>query len=274
MENNGISQPMNKRQRFILFLRCVSVTVVTVLLLAFLIEITRQDIFDFGPGLLLLAAAYTFFYITIPIIAFWLYSFVKAVSRRTKTDKVLIWFHIADLLILGISIYIANLPPQKCDAFIMAQYFKGENGFWMRNIAKRYRNMLPYNTRLCVEFDYDGIPDSEILSEKEMKTLKDELTDFCGGCIGIDINKYPNSDYSTLRFRRINIGMYSYRLYDHPLSHEKQDSINADPCLIVYDDSTVFEFSAGVLGAQTFPGKQEFLETQKRIKDTTNETAR
>ncbi len=106
------------------------------------------------------------------------------------------------------------------------------------------------------------MPQSDILDEFEKKQLKERL-DYLG-CIGIDVNNYPDSEYSTIRFRRMNMGMYSYRLYNHPLSHDQQDSINADPCLIVYNDSTVFEFSAGVLGAQTFPGKQEFLEAQKR----------
>lgn len=41
-------------------------------------------------------------------------------------------------------------------------------------------------------------------------------------------------------------------------------------CPAIADDLAnggYFEFRAGVLGAQTFPGKQEFLETLKRYKD-------
>lgn len=82
----------------------------------------------------------------------WQYSFIKSISWRTKTDKILLWFHFADLLILGIGIYFANRPPLKCDAFIMEQNCKGETGFWMRNIARRCRKMLPDSTRLHVEF--------------------------------------------------------------------------------------------------------------------------
>lgn len=256
---------MNKRQAFLRFMRWAAVVVVTVVLLAFMIEMFDPD--DFGPGFLILSAAVIFFYITIPIIGFWVYSFVTAVVRRTETDRILLWFHLADLVILGFGVYLATRPPLKCDAFIMAQNCKGETGFWMRNIAHRYRDMLPDSTRLYVEFDNDGIPPSEILSEEDMKKLKRELYDFCG-CIGIEIDRPSRTGYSTLLFRRVGMGLYAFRLYDHPLAARQQDSLNADPCMIVCNDSTVFEFRSGVLGAQSFPGKQEYVEAQNKINRT------
>ena len=259
MENNGISKPINKRQRFILFMRYFSVAVVTVWLLVFLIASADKDEFRAVGVIVVLILV---FLVIIPLIGFWIYSFVKAVRRRTNTDRILLWFHIANLLLLGGIVYLLNRPPRRCDAFIMAECYNGEPVFWMWNTVDRYRDMLPDSTRLVFELDIDKGSQSDILGEFEMKKLKESL-DYLG-CIGIDVNNYPNSEYSTIRFRRMCMGMYSYRLYNHPLSHEQQDSINADPCLIVYNDSTVFEFSAGVLGAQTFPGKQEFLEAQKK----------
>ncbi len=91
------------------------------------------------------------------------------------------------------------------------------------------------------------------------------------GCIGMEIDNYGLSPYATFRFRRVGMGMYSFRLYDEPLSRAQQDSQNADNRLIVYDDSTVFEFGGGVLGAQYFVGKQEFLEKRDTIKLYDNE---
>ena len=261
MENNGISQPINKRQRCIQFMRYFSVAVVTVWLLAFLIASADKD--DFRAVGVIVFLIFVFLVI-VPLIGFWIYSFVKAVRRRTKTDKILLWFHIADLLLLGGIVCLLNRPPMRCDAFIMAECYNGEPVFWMWNTVGRYRDMLPDSTRLVVEFDNDEVSQSDILGEFEMKKLKERL-DYLG-CIGIDVNNYPDSEYSTIRFRRINMGMYSYRLYNHPLSHQQQDSINTDPCLIVFNDSTVFEFSPGVLGAQTFPGKQEFIKSRNNDK--------
>ena len=259
MENKEISQQMNKRQRFIRFMRYLSVAIVTVWLLAFLIASADKD--DFRAVGVIVFLIFVFLVI-VPLIGFWIYSFVKAVRRHSKADRILLWFHIADLLLLGSIVYLLNRPPMRCDAFIMAECYNGEPVFWMWNTVGRYRDMLPDSTRLVVEFENGEVPQSDILDEFEIKKLKERL-DYLG-CIGIDVNNYPDSEYSTIRFRRINMGMYSYRLYNHPLSYDQQDSINSDPCLIVYNDSTVFEFSAGVLGAQTFLGKQEFLEAQNR----------
>lgn len=255
---------MNKRQIFLRFMRYIAVVIVSVWLLAFMLEMSHPD--EFMAGFMLLAAAIIFFYITIPIIGFWIYSFIKSIKRRTKTDKILLWFHFTDLLILGIGLYLANQPPLKCDAFIMAENCKGETGFWMRNTAHRYRNMLPDSTRLHVEFDKSDTPQSDILSKQDLKKLENDLEDLCG-CMGIDVDNYSHSGYSSILFRRIGMGMYAFRFYDHPLTPEQQESLNADPCLIVYNDSTVFEFMAGVLGAQTFPGKNEYIEAQHECKN-------
>ena len=105
---------------------------------------------------------------------------------------------------------------------------------------------------------YKQISLTNVLDEQDMKKLKSESED-CG-CIGIDINNYSSPDYSVLRFRRIGMGMYSFRLYDYPLTHQQQDSINANECLIVYNDSTVFEFGGGIFGVQYFVGKTKFLK--------------
>ena len=254
------SRPANKERPFLRFMRYADVAIVTLCLLALLIYST--DTKDDGFVYLFLFFAVVAFYITIPIIGLWIYSFVKAIMRRTKTDRILLWFHVADLLLLGMIVYMCNLPSRNCDAFIMAEYYEGGNGYRMRGIAERYRRMLPDSSRLVVEFGDDSMPQSSVLSEQDMKRLESELED-CG-CIGIAINNYSSPDYSTLRFRRVGMGMYSFRLYDHPLSRRQQDSINANECLIVYDDSVVFEFGGGVIGVQYFVGKHEFMETRNK----------
>lgn len=259
MENNGIRQPMNKRQRFIRFMRIVAVTLVTLWLLVLMIASADTDDLWFS---LMIVSALVIFFVTIPITGFWLYSFIKAVRHRTKTDKILLWFHIVDLLMCGAVIYFANQPTHKCDAFIMAQYCRGENAFWMRSTVAQYKNMLPDITELYVEIKNGTVPQSDILSERDMKELKRLLEDFCG-CIGIDVNNYSNSSYSRLLFRRIGMGMYSFRFYDHPLSLEQQDSLNSKGNLIVFNDSTVFEYGSGAFGSLDFPGKEEFLEKSK-----------
>lgn len=256
--DNGFNQSMNKKSAFLRFMRFVAVALVTVTLLCVFIMSIGLDGFDLDLVLFAFILIFSYlFFITLPVVVFWIYSFTKAVRRRTKTDRILLWVHIIDILLLCAIIYLDSKPPQKCDADIMAEYYEGENGFWMRNIAARYRNMLPDSTRLCYEIDYDkSYP--YVLSEEDTKRLKRELKD-CG-CIGIDVDNCTKRRYSTIRFRRIGMGMYSYHFYDKPLTRHEQDSINKNECLIVYNDSTVFEFGSGVLGAQCFVGKDEFME--------------
>lgn len=253
-------RPVSKKLSLLRFMRYADVAIVTLCLLALLIYST--DTKDDGFVYLFLFFAVVAFYITIPIIGLWIYSFAKAIARRTKTDKILLWFHAADLLLLGMIVYMCNLPSRNCDAFIMAEYYEEGNGYRMRGIAERYRRMLPDSSRLVVELGDDSMPQSSVLSEQDLKRLESELED-CG-CIGIDINNYSSPDYSRLRFRRVGMGMYSFRLYDYPLSRQRQDSINANECLIVYNDSTVFEFGGGVIGVQYFVGKHEFMETRNK----------
>lgn len=264
VDDNGFNQSMNKKSAFLRFIRYVAVALVTVTLLFVFIQSIGLDGFDLDLALFAFILIFsTLFFITLPIVGFWIYSFVKAVRRRTKTDRTLLWFHIIDIVLLGSIIYLDSKPPQKCDAFIMADNCKGENGFWMRNIADRYRNMLPDSTRIVFEIDNDK-SHPFVLRDKDTKELKRWLKD-CG-CIGIDVDNYTNRRYSTIRFRRIGMGMFSYRFYDKPLTLHEQDSINNNECLIVYNDSTVFEFGGGVFGAQHFVGKEEFMEKLQNSK--------
>lgn len=263
VNDNGFNQSMNKKSAFLRFMRYVAVVLITVWLFALMIASTADDFSDSLIFIYVLYVAIAAFFITIPLLGFWIYSFVKAIKRHTKEDKIFLVFLIVDLLMIGAIAFFISRPPQKCDAYIMADNYKGENGFWMRNIADRYRKMLPDSTRLVFEIDNDKYH-PYVLSDKDTKELKRWLKD-CG-CIGIDVDNYSDKGYSTIRFREIGFGVFSYRFYDKPLSRQEQDSINNDECLIVYNDSTVFEFGAGVLGAQRFVGKDEFMEKLQNSK--------
>ena len=87
------SRPANKERPFLRFMRYAGVAIVTLCLLALLIvcEDTKNDGLVYLFVYLFLFAAFALFCITIPIIGLWIYSFAKAITRRTKTDKILLW---------------------------------------------------------------------------------------------------------------------------------------------------------------------------------------
>lgn len=193
----------------------------------------------------------------IPLIPFWIYSFVLSLIRNTSIEKKFRLAHFIDLVLLGLSIMGCN--NSKCNADIMEEHYE-KHGLEMRQIIKATRQELPKDSAYVIYEMGDGLVNTEMLNSKQIDKLEDDLDDI--GCIGIEI--YRNDDSSaTIRFRRVLMAMYSFILYDYPLSKEKQDSINKDCSLIVYNDSTVFAFGAGAFGDLSFPGKEEYLE--KRI---------
>lgn len=203
--------------------------------------------------------AILFCWLTIPAVIIDGISFFYSLRCNTNHKKILLTLHVMNILLFSFWFFKSD---ERCDAFIMAQYCRGENAFWMRSTAARYKSMLLDSTVLYVEIKNGTVPQYDILSEQDMKELKRLLEDCCG-CIGIDVNNYSNSGYSRLLFRRIGMGMYSFRFYDHPLSLEQQDSLNSKENLIVYNDSTVFEYGSGAFGSLDFPGKEDFLEKSK-----------
>ena len=77
MENNGISKPINKRQRFSRFMRYLSVAVVTVWLLVFLIASADKNEFR-AVGVIVF---FVFLFI-IPLIGFWILDLFFCKGRK------------------------------------------------------------------------------------------------------------------------------------------------------------------------------------------------
>lgn len=254
-ESNVGNMSACKKSGFLRAMRYVSVGIATLWL--FVLMMTSVDTSDF-KFIMTIWIALILYFITIPVIAFWIYSFIKAIFRRTGEDKMFLTVQIFDLVMLGTAALLISRPSLKCNADIMAEYYNSDNGLWMRDITAHYRNMLSDSTMLYFEIDYDKEFHPYVLSDEDTERLRKELKDH--GCIGIDVDNYTNWGYSRIRFRRVGMGMYSFRLYDKPLTIDQQDSINKDYHLIVYNDSTVFEFGGGAFGGDSFAGKKEFMK--------------
>lgn len=56
--------------------------------------------------------------ILLPILGFWIYSFVKAVMKRTKNDYILLCFHIANVLLFVLAIFLRQQTGHKFFPFI------------------------------------------------------------------------------------------------------------------------------------------------------------
>ena len=71
-----------------------------------------------------------------------------------------------------------------------------------------------------------------------------------------------HSDYTNIGFRRVDMGMYSYRIYSRPMNAEEKKEYDEDPMFIPYTDRVVFEYGGGAIGPQTFGEeiKEEFMK--------------
>lgn len=61
-------------------------------------------------------------------------------------------------------------------------------------------------------------------------------------------------------FRRVGLGMYSYKIFHQPLSPEDQRELNGWDTDIVFSPYVAFEYAGGAVGTQHFIGKEEYLE--------------
>ncbi len=159
---------------------------------------------------------------------------------------------------LMVIIWATTRPDFRCDANVMDD-FAQLHSTELQSIAADARAMLPDTANYSFESDksYRESP----LDVKQIKELKKRLSDI--GCIGISINNIYNRPYTSIRFRREGMDMYSFRIYDTPLSQNEIDSLN-DKCeLIVHDSRTVFEYGSGAFGSMGFPGKEKYENSRR-----------
>lgn len=209
----------------------------------------------------LVLSLYSIFFFVLAVVGFWIYSFIKSVKKHTSTDKVLLYFYVSDLLLLGVLIWQFNRPALDCNADIMAEYCD-TNGKEMRRVVNETRKLLPDSTLLVLRFDHTDIWTNTDLPDEE---LKNGIVCALGkiGCKGIEIDNYGKLGFTTFWFRRTIDGEYLFRLYDKPLTCKQQDSLNTDERQIVYNDSILFLFRTSPARSCYFVGKEEFVRKRE-----------
>lgn len=207
-----------------------------------------------------------FFPIVIAILGSWIYSFILSIKGKSKTDRMFLCVHIADIiLVIGIFVML-NRPALKCNADIMAQHYDIYNAS-MLELIDDIRTIVPDSAHMVFEIGDDYYGETPYLNQSQTKELQKRLEDL--GCIGIEIgNSYKGKEWHTILFRRVKMGMYSFRFYSTPLTKQEIDSINRDGTLIVYNDSTVFQYGGGVFGQQYFLDKDEFMTKLSKRHDS------
>ena len=97
------------------------------------------------------------------------------------------------------------------------------------------------------------------LNHEELDNIRRKLKK--QGCISIE-TATTHSDFVDIGFRRVDFGMYSYRIYNRPINAEEKKEYDEDPMFIPYTDRVVFEYGGGAIGPQTFGEeiKEDFMK--------------
>ncbi|SFG49926.1 hypothetical protein [Prevotella sp. KH2C16] len=224
------------------------------------------------------------FWLWIPILIGAVIAFILSFRLKTLHHKILFGLGIINILLISAYLWI-QAPRQDCSADIMAEHYEHHKE-GMRELEAYARQALDSGAYIHLEFDGQHIPifhvqacsDSLIsshwdadgladslravvgLTADEMEGLRKRLTDL--GCISVDINQsVPGIN---IGFRRVGLGMYFFRLYDKPMTATQwQAEMDAEED-VPYNRQVVFEYGAGAIGSMAFPGKDEYLQRQKK----------
>lgn len=233
---------------------------------------------DWLTGILIVALGFLLF---LPALLVSVISFCTSLKCNTSRKRVLLIWHIAN--ILAIFLWIYN-PNDKCDAHIMEAHYL-EYHTQMDNLYRHvYHRLKPgygiylefENSRITVFHVHTGNGKGEnswepskgkvdsllILSGLDRKNLHDiekALDDM--HCISISVTASPDKPYG-IGFRRVLLDKYDYLIYPKALTSGQQDTISSDPGNILYSPQVVFRYNTGAIGNLNFPGKEEYLQSR------------
>lgn len=226
------------------------------------------------------------FFIVLPVIGASIVLFIKSFSFANTSWKVyFVWGVIDILLVVVYNVFEA--PNTVCDPDIMAEHYE-KNAVKMKELVQYTNQALDDSATIQLEFkhgdisifhvssknvswserwdkDAEGKKDSIMalvgLTTDELEEIQDRLDEL--GCIGIITRKDRAS--CEIWFRRVAMGLYSYILYDEPMSEENKEYYMEDPAYIPYSETVVFEYGGGAIGPQVFPSNQRdsFLSVHK-----------
>ena len=245
-----------------------------------IIILLRVDDGLFGVALVL----GLFWWLILPVTIWALVVFVWSIKMRTKLEKIVFAWGCVLLVLTGILIFSPFNKEKPCNPDIMAEYCN-EHEQEMRELIAYANQSLEPGKRMELEFekgkvsrfhifanDKDSIwsthwdpanTDSLMqivgLDEGEFDNIRQRLKDM--ECISIEAHT-THEDYATIGFRRVGFGMYSFVIYNRPMTPKEIKKYTEDLMFIPYNDHVVFQFGGGVFGIQTFVPdmKEDFMK--------------
>ena len=226
------------------------------------------------------------FWFVIPLIVWAIIVFLQSFWTKGLLWKIYKIWGCAIILLLVAFFISPTRFGTRCDPDIMAEHYE-QNKYEMQELIDYANESIDDGARMMMEFEHGDIThflvqrknDSIWTSKSDVvsKDWKETLMQIVGldsnelnnirrklrriGCISIETATI-HSDYTNIGFRRVGLGMYSYRIYNRPMNAEEKKKYDEDPMFIPYTDRVVFEYGGGAVGPQTFGEeiKEEFMK--------------
>lgn len=216
--------------------------------------------------------------------------YITIVSRRMEniSQKILFGWGIF-IILFSLAYLVFQRPRQQCDSTIMAEHYE-KKAKDMEQFMSYLNRALDDSTSLQLEFEYgkasifhvaakgdsvmschwddaeekkDSLMQVVGLTSVEYEKIHDYLSSL--DCIGVEIKKVHFNKETVIHFRRVGMGMYSFVLYNTPMSTKVKEEYLSNNMYIPYSDKVVFMYGGGAFGRQTFPSeeKKAFLKEHK-----------
>lgn len=196
--------------------------------------------------------------------------------RYTKDIILLVWG------VVNVGLFFVIDHYHRINAHVMERFYE-TNQTELAELCQYARTSVPPDTYFHIEFEADTLnmfhvktprdtigsthwDDAEAkkdslmhvigLSPQRLNNIKKRLKQL--GCIGIAIGKDPHT--TVVDFKRVFFGMYSFRLFDHPITDKDYQRYLDDISTIPYSRRVVFEYGGGAINSDAFPGKEEYLK--------------
>ena len=217
-----------------------------------------------------------FFWLIIPMAIWLIVIMIQSLRMRNWMQKVFFVWGCAILLVM-VAYYISPTRfGTHCSPDIMAKHYD-KHANEIKELMTYTNQSLDQGAQIRLEFSHNkptifhvcGKEDEQWSNNWDSKAFnkKDSLMQVVGldkeefnhirelldktSCISIEAHT-TQADYTTIGFIREGMGMYSFIIFNRPMTAEVKQEYMDDPMFIPYNDSVVFEYGGGVWGPQSF----------------------
>ena len=240
---------------------------------------------DSGPAMTILVFIAGFWWI-IPLTVWAIIVFLRSFREKGFLWKIYLIWGCAIILLIGAYFISPTRLGTTCNPDVMVEHYDN-NKSGLQDLIDYTSQSLDKGAQMQLEFERGKISIFHVMGKNDSIWSRhwdvhteegvDTLMQVVGlnheklqniqrklkklRCISIEINPRL-SDYVDIGFRRIDMGMYSYRIYNRPLNAEEKKEYLEDPMFIPYTDKVLLMYGGGVIGSQSFGEdiKKDFME--------------